>query len=246
MAPKKRVPQLRDLDDWDGQRETLDDLSQAVHYNRWINGLMDPHLGHRILEIGCGTGNMTAFLAEKGEVLAMDVHEGYLRAARKSLKGYKNVSFGKLGKPGDLKAKRSFRPDTVVCVNVLEHIPDDLKVLRDCWEMLPKGGKVLLFVPALQWLFGSMDESYGHQRRYGKEDLEALLTRAGFQVQSCRYLNLLGILGWWLNGKVLRRPIVPKGQMLLYDQVVRFVGPFEHLLPRPIGLSLFCSAVKQG
>jgi SAM-dependent methyltransferase len=176
----------------------------------------------------------------------MDVHEGYLRAARARLKGRKNVRFGKLGKPGDLKSKRSFRPDTVVCVNVLEHIPDDLGVLRDCHRLLPKGGRVLVFVPALQWLYGSMDATYGHHRRYGKEGLEKLMARAGFKVGASRYLNLLGILGWWINGKLLRRSIVPKGQMLLYDQVVRIVGSFERFLPRPIGLSLFCAGIKEG
>ena len=67
---------------------------------------------------------------------------------------------------------------------------------------------------------------------------------AGFQVEFCRYLNLLGVLGWWWNGKVLRKPLIPKGQLLLYDQIVRFTGPVERFLPRPLGLSLFCAARK--
>ena len=230
---------------WDGQRETLEDLSQAVHYNRWIHGLMEPFLGRRILEIGCGTGNMTLRLAEKARVLAMDIQEDYLEAARRNLRGVRGIRIANLSRPGGKALQKAFRPDTLVYVNILEHLQDDGSVLREGWKLLPRGGKVLVFVPALPWLYGSMDRTYGHHRRYTLRGLEGLLGRSGFRVLSSRYLNLLGILGWWLNGKVLKRAIVPKGQMLLYDQVVRFVGRFERFLPRPIGLSIFCAAVKE-
>jgi ubiquinone/menaquinone biosynthesis C-methylase UbiE len=207
---------------------------------------MEPHLGRRILEIGCGTGNMTGFLADRGDVLAMDVEEGYLRTARKRFKDRRNIRFKNMTAGKGWVLPKTFRPDTIVCVNVLEHILDDLKVLKACRSLLSPGGKVLVFVPALPWLYGSMDESYGHHRRYEKAALEALMAKAGLRVLDGRYLNLLGVLGWWLNGKVLRRPIVPKGQMMLYDAIVGVVGKFERFLPRPIGLSLFCAAVKEG
>ncbi len=102
----------------------------------------------------------------------------------------------------------------------------------------------MFFVPALPYLYGSMDESYGHFRRYDRKDLYQKMERAGFQVEYCRFLNLLGIFGWWLNGKVLRRKIIPRSQMMLYDRVVWFSQHVEKFLPKPIGLSLFCAATK--
>ena len=229
---------------WDGQRETLDDLSYAVNYNQWIYGILRPYIGKRILEIGCGTGNITKFLATHGQVLATDVHSGYLDVAKKKLRGVAGVSYQKIDLDHPLSRLRSFRPDSIICVNVLEHISDDRKVLDECFKLLPPGGKLALFVPALQYLYGSMDQSYGHYRRYDRLELIHKIESAGYHVEYCRYLNLLGISGWWLNGKILKRKIIPKSQMLLYDRIVRFSQHVEKYLPKPIGLSLFCAASK--
>jgi len=230
---------------WDGQRETLDDLSTAVHYNEWIYGMLKPYLGNRILEIGCGTGNLTGYFARHGRVLASDVNDGYLKEARRRLGKTAGVSFQKVNLDRPLAALKRFQPDTIVCVNVLEHIEDDRRVLAQCLRLLPPGGKLLLFVPAFQFLYGSMDKSYGHFRRYSRPELEQKVARAGFQVDYCRYLNLLGILGWWFNGKVLKRKIIPKSQMMLYDFVVSFSSKIEKFLPKPIGLSLYCVGLKK-
>ncbi len=229
---------------WDGQRETLEDLSAAVHYNEWIYGILRPYAGVRVLEIGCGTGNLTGSLAEGRRVLAVDVHSGYLREARRRLRAVPGVAFKKIDLEKKLSALRSFRPDTVICVNVLEHLSGDHRVLRQCYGLLPPGGRLLLFVPALQCLFGSMDLSYGHFRRYSAGGLTGKMEKAGFQVAYCRYLNLLGVLGWWWNGKVLKRKIIPKSQMMLYDRVVGFTSKIERFLPKPIGMSLFCVGEK--
>ncbi len=229
---------------WDGQRETLDDLSAAINYNRWIYGILRPYIGKRILEIGCGTGNITSFLAQHGQVLATDLHSGYLKSAQKRLKGTKGIRFKKINLDDSLSSLRGFKADSIICVNVLEHISNDNAVLKECYKLLPPGGKLMLFVPALQFLFGTMDKSYGHHRRYDRRELIQKIEKAGFKVDYCRYLNLLGILGWWLNGKILKRKIIPKGQMLLYDRIVSVSQHIEKYLPKPIGLSLFCAATK--
>jgi SAM-dependent methyltransferase len=229
---------------WDGQRETLDDLSAAINYNRWIYGILCPYIGKRILEIGCGTGNITGFLASHGQVLATDFNQGYLDAAKNKLKGVSGISYKTIDLGRSLSSLRSFKPDSIICVNVLEHISDDRKVLDECFKLLPPGGKLSLFVPALQYLYGSMDISYGHHRRYNRLELIYKIENAGYHVEYCRYLNLLGILGWWLNGKILKRKIIPKSQMLLYDRIVSFSQHVEKFLPKPIGLSLFCAATK--
>lgn len=131
MAARSRKPK------WDGQRESLDDLSEAVHYNEWIYRMVLPYLGQRILEIGCGTGNLTGYLGQHGPVLSVDVHEGYLRVARERWGDQKNIRFQKVDLDRDLRSLKKFRPDTLLCVNVLEHISNDGAVLLRCHELLP-------------------------------------------------------------------------------------------------------------
>ena len=228
--PKHRAP--------DAQLETLEDLSEAVNYNHWIYKMLSPYLGQRILEIGCGTGNITASLASHGKVLAVDTHPGYLAEARRRFPNAKNVTFHRVNLEKQIPSLRSFHPDTIVCVNVLEHLSGDDKVLSQCLGLLPKGGRFLVFVPALQALFGSMDVSYGHYRRYSLGQLADKMRRAGFEVEYCRYLNLLGVFGWWLNGKVLKRKVIPRSQILIYDRVVWLAEKMERFLPKPIGVSL--------
>ncbi len=231
---------------WDGQRETLDDLLEAVHYNRWIYRNVEAFLGKRILEVGCGTGNITGFLADGRRVLAVDVHGGYLESAKKRLGKKPNLRFRELDLRKGVREFRGFRPDTIISVNVLEHIDEDEAFLKESFDLLPPGGRFLVFVPAFQWLYGSMDISYGHYRRYSKGSLNDKLRRTGFEIDYCRYLNLLGVLGWWVNGKILKRKIIPKGQMLLYDQILRLVAPIEKYLPKPLGLSLLSVGRKPG
>lgn len=231
-----------------GQGETLDDLESAVHYNRWIAGMLIPHLGVRVLEVGCGTGNITGLVARhlmgRGQVLGVDSQEAYLRRARERARDLNNVRYEKYNVSRGLATYRRYRPDTIIFVNVLEHIRDDRKVLAESLRLLPSGGRILVFVPALQALFGSMDATYGHYRRYSLPELTGKILEAGFVSVTGRYLNLLGVLGWWWNGKVMRRKVIPTGQMMLYDRIVAVTRHFERYLPRPLGLSLFCAGRK--
>jgi len=229
----------------DDQLETLDDLSEAIHYNRWIYSMMEPFLGNRVLELGCGIGNMTVLMAPGRRILGVDIQPKYLRIARETLRKNRNVSFHAMDLGKNLKNLKNFKADTIVCINVFEHIKHDSRFLEECAKLLPPGGRLLLFVPALPFLFGSMDASYGHFRRYFKGELRVKMSMGGFRILECRYLNLLGVLGWWWNGKVLKRTIVPKGQILLYDRIIRFMAPIEKFLPRPLGLSLFCAGEKR-
>jgi len=229
----------------DFQGKTLDHLSKASHYNHWIFEMVKPRLGQWILEVGCGIGNITGLLAgDHRKVLAVDVNGAYLQKAKARWAHKPNISFRKIRHNERFSYQNRFRPDTIVCVNILEHIQNEGAALKDYWKTLPSGGRLLVFVPALPFLFGSMDISYGHFRRYYKKELEAKLSEAGFEVANCRYLNLLGILGWWWNGKILKKPIIPENQIGLYDLVIRIILPIEKWLPKPIGLSLFCVGRK--
>lgn len=227
----------------DGQLETLDDLSKAVNYNKWIFRLIEPHLGNRVLEVGCGTGNIIEHLKERN-VLGVDINPYYLRVARDKFKNRRNVSFRRIDLSKGLKIFKNFKPDTIVCINVLEHIKNDQKFIAECKSLLAPGGKLILFVPAIPSIFGEMDKTYGHFRRYTKPEILEKAKKGKLNVVLCDYLNISGIFGWWLNGKVFKRKIIPQSQILLYDKIFNFVFLLENFIPKFLGLSIFIVCQK--
>ena len=136
-----------------GQLETLDDLSKAVNYNKWIVSLIQPYLGGRVLEVGCGTGNIIQHFTDK-KVLGVDIDPTHLRIAREKFKNKKNIKFQIFDLGKSLKAFKKFNPDTIVCINVLEHIEKDERFISECAALLAPGGRLILFVPAMPSIFG--------------------------------------------------------------------------------------------
>jgi SAM-dependent methyltransferase len=131
-----------------------------------------------------------------------------------------------------------------VCLNVLEHIEDDRATLADMYSLLAPGGRLVLLVPAFQRLYSSLDVHLRHFRRYEKDDLAQKIRDAGFTLDDLRFANRPGILGWWLNGKVLRRRVLPRGQLLAF----KFLMPLlrrEEKQPPTAGLSLIALATKK-
>ena len=135
------------------------------------------------------------------------------------------------------------RIDSVVCMNVLEHLPDDHYVLQRFQDILEPGGRLVLLVPAHGWLYGSMDVALGHHRRYEAGPLRSLCERCGFTVERSEYINPTGVVGWLLNGRVFRREAVPDRQARVYDALFPVLRRAQ-ALSLPLGLSLFVVARK--
>ncbi len=222
----------------DQQLESLNDLSQAVNYNQWIFDLIKPYLGARVLDVGCGTGNFIRYLNGR-HVLGLDVHPTYLKIARYKFRHDRKVRFAQVDLNKSFSRFKAFQPDTIICINVLEHVKDDEHLIRECLSILPLHGKLIFFTPAIPWIFGEMDRTYGHFRRYTKADLAEKMMRNGMALDRCEYMNISGIFGWWLNGLVLKRKRIPRSQMLFYDKIFNYVVTFEKFLPKLIGLSIF-------
>ena len=183
---------------------TLKLMEKATRYNEWIYETIRPHLGREILEVGSGIGNMTRFLARRGRVTASDASPFYLRELRRAFRDSGGVAVREIDisrEPGPHHAPF----DTVVCLNVLEHIEGDVEAMRNMRRLLRPGGRAVLFVPANPRLFCAIDRGVGHWRRYTKEDLTRKMRAAGFRVIHARHYNPLGALGWWFNGQVLRK-----------------------------------------
>jgi SAM-dependent methyltransferase len=148
----------------------------------------------------------------------------------------------------DAQQERCFAPyagklDTIVCLNVLEHVTDAAAALRNFHDTLQPGGGVVVLVPQGQWLYGTIDAAVGHVRRYSRDELRAALEQAGFRVEQVFDFNRIGVPGWWLNGRVLRRVHMPKYQLKLYDSLVWLWRRLDRFLPWQ-GLSVIAVARK--
>ncbi len=225
--------------------DTLEKLSAAQNYQRWVFELCRPFLGQRLLEIGSGIGNLTGLFLEHGPVLATDLEPKHLARLQSRYRGRPNLATAVWDVTETPPARvRRFGADAVACLNLLEHVRDDAGVLLRLRELLPPGGRLILFVPALPAIYGTLDEELAHLRRYRLPDLLRLAQQAGLVTQAARYVNFPGIFGWWLNSRVLRRRYFSSRQVGLYDRIVPLLAWLEKIIAPPAGQSLFYAGLK--
>jgi SAM-dependent methyltransferase len=219
-------------------QETLDAMAGADRFNRWLFERIRDELGDRVLEIGSGVGNLTRHLLSKKLVVATDVDPRHLDRLRSRFVEGERFRIAQLDAGAiDTEALRSFNVDTVIALNVLEHVEEDERALSRVHDLLPPGGRMVLVVPAFPSLYSSLDRALEHHRRYRSDELRRKLERAGFHEVRLRYFNAPGLLGWWLNGVVLRRRMLPSSQLRLFDLLVP-IFRLEERLRIPFGLSL--------
>jgi glycosyltransferase involved in cell wall biosynthesis len=224
--------------------QTLQRMKKLHRYNQWIFSKFQPYLGRRVLETGSGIGNITKFLLDRDLIIATDVETKYLTLLKNTFGKYKKFMIEQLDISGpEVKRYQSYHIDSVICFNVLEHIEQDEKPLKKIFELLEPGGRLLLLVPSHPWLYGSLDEHLGHQRRYDKKELRNKLETAGFRVIFLKHFNRIGILGWFLDSRILRRKRLPSFQLRIYNLFVPLFK-LEKFFPLPFGTSLLAVAEK--
>jgi SAM-dependent methyltransferase len=216
-------------------------MSAAPSYNRWQYSRVAPYLGRRICEVGAGIGNISRLiLGGAPELLVLtDLDSYYREVLRREFGGVSTVVVEELTLP-DRSASARFQQyglDTVVALNVIEHIAEDVEALRCIGGMLHPGGRAVILVPALPALFGSLDRELGHQRRYTKKSLRALMEQAGFRVQHVFYFNLVGTLGWWVNARLRQAPRIPLQQLRYFNRLVPVLRWEDHM-SLPFGQSV--------
>ena len=219
----------------DRDKEILDAFSEAPKFNRWMADTLQPYIGKSVLEIGAGIGNLSRLLiARRKRYVATDLDREHLERLRSRLMGRPNLETAQLDatRPEDHLPFRG-QMDTVICLNVVEHIEDDLGALRNIHGVLQEGGRAVILVPEGQSLFSSLDEELGHRRRYSEEQLREQMTAAGFDVEAVLPFNRISRPGWWLNGKVLKRRTIGRGQLRNFDRLVWLWRRVDSLLPWP-------------
>lgn len=208
----------------------------------WLFDEIAPHLGHRILEIGCGLGNFTQMLVDRKLYVGIDISKSSVDYVNEHYQSLPNVHAEQMGANDKKLADLAhYEFDTVISVNVFEHLEDDLDALKNIKKVVKKG-KVILVVPAHRWLYGTMDSPIGHYRRYSKDSMLELLMAAQMSCNSQKYINFLGALGWFVNGRVLRQEIPPSGQLRLLNHIIPISRRIESLFNIPFGISLLAVA----
>jgi SAM-dependent methyltransferase len=251
VSPEQDEPVFEvDLEDPIG-RSTLHRMASVERYNRWIYDEIAPYAGSRLLEVGCGIGNMTSYFRQLPLVVGLDLLQSSVAYVTQHLADYSNIKIhrGDITVPHTVAQLMPYAFDTVMCLNVLEHIRNDSLALRHMADLLQPGGRLLLFVPAGMYMFGSLDVALGHHRRYEKQALRRLVEATDLQIVRLGYLNISGIPGWWLNSRMLKRQILPHGQLKLFNRLAPILITCERQMRRvwdaPLGQSLLCIARKR-
>jgi SAM-dependent methyltransferase len=219
----------------------LEVMTGAVRYRRYLVELLRPHLGRTVLEIGSGLGDLAAELRDVDRLVVTDVDPVCLQALTERFSGRHEVEVLQL----DMRdTAASLGPvDTVLAVNVLEHLVDDVGALRRMSEAAKPEGDVVLFVPAYPSLYGPHDRAAGHVRRYVPRTLRDAVVAAGLHVEVLRPVNFIGGLAWWVAVRVGGCSSPRKRLVTLYDRIlVPLVRVMEARWRPPFGQSLLCVA----
>jgi SAM-dependent methyltransferase len=135
--------------------------------------------------------------------------------------------------------------DTIICMNVLEHVADDVRALHFMHEVLVPGGRAIILVPAFQFLYGTVDRAIEHHRRYTRKSLLPRMRAADFEIEAAFYMNMIGMAGWFWNNRIKRTEEENPAQIALFDRLIApWAERVERIWPPPFGLSLIAVGRK--
>jgi cyclopropane fatty-acyl-phospholipid synthase-like methyltransferase len=208
-------------------------LSSAPKFNRWMADTITPYAGRKVLEIGAGMGNMTRHVCPHRKLyIATDINSEYTDHLRNMFRHRPSVQVAKL----DATAPEDFRPfeqqlDTVVCLNVLEHIEHDGSTLQSIRTLLEPGGRLILLVPNDPRAYGTIDREIGHFRRYTPPHLRRLLADSGYDVEDILSFNRVSMPAWKFTGQVRKARTLSRMALRVFDKFVWIWRKIDQSLP---------------
>ena len=221
----------------------LEGMQQVRAYYNWIVRFFGSHLRGRVLEVGAGIGNCAAhYVSQVEEAVLWEPDARLYGRLAERFSGWENV---RAVSASEWELIRADSFDAVVAVNVLEHISSDEGSIMLWSDVLRPGGALLLFVPALPWLYGSLDRAIGHERRYTADNLRRLMTLARLRVVELTYFDMVGVIPWFVAGRIMRMHTLSGSPARIYDRlVVPLSERLEHRVRPPLGKNLICVAIK--
>jgi len=223
---------------------TLASISGADKFNRWMYETIKPFCKGRILEIGGGIGNISqCFLNDGEELMVSELQPEYCDIIRKRFENHQTlkgvIAMDIVDPEFDTKYASLFESfESVFALNVVEHIEDHVKAIANCKKLLKKGGHLVILVPAFQAIYNHFDTALGHYRRYTAKTLRPVFEANHLPIVHVQYFNLIGIAGWWVSGSLLRKKIIPEGQMKLYNFFVPVFRIIDKMTNKGLGLSV--------
>ncbi|HKY98846.1 MAG TPA: class I SAM-dependent methyltransferase [Gemmatimonadaceae bacterium] len=223
----------------------LDSLAEARNYYSWVLRQFEPYLGPEVIEAGAGIGTFSEFLLSSSKVK-------HLTAIEPASNTYPHLEARFRGNPGVTTRKgylsefyKDLKADAIVAVNVLEHIEDHELFLKEAHSAINPGGALLLFVPALPAIFGTLDKAFEHYRRYTRRSLREVIAAAGWSPKRVSYMNFPGIAAWFMAGRVMKKTSIAVNEAKTYDRlVVPILSRVETMIEPPIGSNLVAIATK--
>ena len=229
--------------------ENLELIAHSYRFNNWLFDEISHGLYGDILEVGSGIGTFTEKLIRRypnSHLTPTDISDSYIKNLKEKYSNNKNISAYRL----DLNNKADFESigyekfDSILAINVLEHVENDEFALDQLYNMLKDKGRLVILVPCHKFLYNVIDKNVGHFRRYSKEELEVKIKKTGFTVEKMYYFNSLGLLGWYLNGNVFKNSMVSGNGLKVLDRLVPLLRFGEKVMGKRIGLSIICYLKK--
>lgn len=211
---------------------TLQAVQRAKGFNRWMFNQFSEYLGDEVLEAGAGIGNLTRLVLDKKRLVAVDYEDFYANRLHQAYGHMNNVSFPRCDLSDGEATEAALGQDSfdsVFSINVIEHIEDDVGVLKNFLNLLKPGGRAIILVPNNPRLYSGVDKALGHHRRYTKDALRGKMEEAGFTVIAERGFNRVGALGWRVSGKLLRRKTLGSSQMRLFELALPLIKLLEKI-----------------
>jgi 2-polyprenyl-3-methyl-5-hydroxy-6-metoxy-1,4-benzoquinol methylase len=231
----------------------LEIISKNYRFNDWmykqIKTRLEEKMGN-VLEVGSGLGTFSEKIfrdmGSSSHLMLTDFSARYVQSLKTKYSSFQNVSVDRM----DLNSREEYsrigygKYDTIIALNVLEHVKDDLLALQELYKMLKNGGILIILVPCHKFLFNVIDEKLGHYRRYTKKELRRRINETNFTVACMHYFNTAGMVGWFFNGNVLKNAEINRTASKWFDRLVPVLNCLDRITSNIAGLSLICCLKK--
>lgn len=214
-------------------------------YSQWMYHSYEKYIGRRVLDVGAGVGNLTKFLLDRCElVIGVDIFEHQIDIMKKRFQKYSNFDAKFINiLDDDVDELRQYKFDTIVCINVLEHLKDDKAAIMRMKSLLVSKGRLIILVPAGKALYSHLDKNVGHYRRYNRGELKRLAAKCKMRVIENKYFNFCGIFPYYFKGKFSKdyggsfSSDLNGVNSKFYNYMAAFLEPVEKRIKPVIGLS---------